>query len=78
MIDCFIIRTLITLRIILLVRLWISSFTPKYGYCYTFNALANADRDPDIPRLASLTGKDYGTIFIKIKKSLFNLITRLM
>jgi hypothetical protein len=42
-------------------RLWIPSFTPKYGYCYTYNAWANRDIDPDVPRKASLTGKDYGT-----------------
>ncbi len=45
-------------------RFWSSDFTPKYGNCYTFNSMENAKRDLEIPRKASLTGRDYGIFFI--------------
>jgi hypothetical protein len=35
-------------------------YTPKYGNCYTFNAQENSARDSNVPRVASLTGRDYG------------------
>ena len=41
-------------------RYWYPDVTPKYGNCYTFNSMANIANDPDVPRYASLTGRDYG------------------
>ena len=41
-------------------RYWTYRFNPKYGNCFTFNSMENAERDPQTPRLASLTGRDYG------------------
>ena len=38
-------------------------YTPKYGNCYTFNSIDN-DNDTDVPRRASLTGRDYGKFLV--------------
>jgi len=45
----------------LTLRLWIPDSNPKYGNCFTFNSMVN-DKDPDVPRRASLTGRDYGMV----------------
>jgi hypothetical protein len=39
---------------------WYTYSTSKYGNCFTFNTMDNADTDPFVPRQASLTGRDNG------------------
>ncbi len=39
---------------------WFTYSTPKYGNCFTFNTLDNVANDDDVPRQATLTGRDNG------------------
>ena len=52
---------------------WYTYSTPKYGNCFTFNTLENIGNDDNIPRLASLTGRDNG----EFVKRLLNVIMSL-
>jgi hypothetical protein len=47
-------------------RYWFTYSTPKYGNCFTFNTLDNAANDDDVPRQATLTGRDNGKSHLKI------------
>jgi hypothetical protein len=50
-------------QFLMIFRFWSKDYTPKYGNCYTFNSMDNFANDPNTPRKASLTGRDYGMFF---------------